>query len=427
MSIRSRGVMTARVTWLLSILAFALYQSTFASLGGTLGARADVIADADTGPFTRLISEWSVSRRYGDAWNRVQRSDLDRTQEHKIKHVLVGALFGPLATAGTAAGLSPFAAAKLAGAVSAALNVAMVGLILGLAGVHGSVSLPLLVLLAIAPGQWVFAALPESWPLSGTFVLLAVLLSLRWPARPGVLGVVVGVGMLNNVVLALLALLPLNDGLLRGESAPRAIRDAVIGGLVALGVWAGCLALLAYWDPDLRPDRVVSFIRFFSDLLSSSEDPLSPKALFRSMTQLGVSGFASNQPDPVFGTIITNGKHSQVGMWGMLGMAGLYVVAAGGAVHACRDVDRLRLRVLGAACTALGALWSLLHLRFHVFIWFYSPALLPPLVIILAVLLEHVRRQHVARVWLLWLVVAVVAVCGASQIRLLASLAKAGA
>jgi hypothetical protein len=414
-------------------MALPLYLFTFAAVP-RLATADDVIGDADSAAYTLLLTEWSLGRHYGDARRPLPHSTGERAQEHKIKHVLTPLLYAPMVSLGrrvfTQLGVAPEAAAtlgvKLPGAAVGAASLAVVGLILLLLAVHPLRVLWVCALLTFAPGVWIYAAIPESWPLSGLLTLLALWAFFRWPTRHWPLAVLTGLAMVNCAVLGILSLLPLVAAIVGVRPRPRRWSEAfplVATPLLAAAVWATLLTLLSFADPDLRPDRVVEYLRFFPSLLPPDAFPRwSLPMLAVSLEQWWLTPLASLQDN----TLLVGwglGETMRSSATGMLSVVMVLVLWATAVVGWLRRgaSDPGRRRQVNMLVLITTALWLVLHQGSAISMLLYAPVLLPLTLIFLALLLEALPPAATVALFLpsLWLMIS-----GVLQLRLLASLVR---
>lgn len=400
----------------ISALSFANYASTFIKHGTSLGSRSDVVLDADTGPFTLLLTQWQLGRVYGDASNHVDRSVGDQAEEHKIKHVLLPLAFSPLVDGIELVGVSPFVAAKLVGAFSGALVVFLCGFLLMRNGADPQTVLFSAITVGVAPGLWLYSSLPESWTFSGALLLCALSVQLLWPARAGTLGVFVGIAMLNNLLFGLLAVLPFLRKIRLSGELRAATGGAVKCGLFALATWAVALTLLSLSDPALRPDRVLAFHAHFTF------DVLPPPERFGALVMakeaargvwlvwLGPITLRSALTPPYFGFAAVL----------LLSIAG--VLGALNLVRRRKAVEQTDTENSQRALVEIGGihlvLLGVLVLRFPGYIPFYSPVLLPTMALVTGLLSVHCGH-HLRRS--LWLVPFLLALTSVAEVRRLES------
>lgn len=386
----------------LALLALPVYFATFSN-GAALARSVDVIADADTGAYVRLLSEWSIERRYGNAWASPGRSIGDQSQEHKIKHVLVPLACGPVSRWLATLGLSPLRAAMLPFAVLGAVNLLLIGIILSGLQVRQAVIVPLVALTAVAPYQWIYASVPESWTLSGTMVLLTIVAVIRGAPRAAV-GVLVGVAMLNNVILVALSAFAALYQLRQRSGILIAVRTAAATAIVAVSVWLLALSVLGQYDHDLRPDRVARFLLFFPSLLEgTSLAPWDPRLLRVSLEQWLLTAFVSSQHNvrlAGWGLGETWGQ-SLVGQVAIVTVASLWLASGWAWYRGAKDPHVVETPGALPALLGLGFLmWGALHLLGPISMFLYSPALSPLVILAAGVALNRAPRRFDRYLWL---------------------------
>src|SRR5687768_9596066 len=67
-------------------VAFVIYVLSFSRFP-VLEARYDVLGDGDSAAFSHLITDFSLTRTYGDPYAERGRSVADVAQKHKVHHL----------------------------------------------------------------------------------------------------------------------------------------------------------------------------------------------------------------------------------------------------------------------------------------------------------------------------------------------------
>ena len=225
----------------------------------------DAVADTDAQPLARLVKSFAFDSIYGDATREIGRGIDDIIQAHKVKHLLYAVVgngiyraLGPL----TALGLTEAARLRAINALLSALNVALFAALLRALGVPLKLGAPLILLFAFSASPWIVGAVPESWTLSATVVLATLVLTFAG-GSPWLVGAVIGLGMLNNFLLAGLAL-PFCVEALRLRPGPLGLLRRVGAQALAVALTGTLTLALASWgDPALRPDRYFATLRWF--------------------------------------------------------------------------------------------------------------------------------------------------------------------
>jgi hypothetical protein len=278
----------------------ALWSWSFSSFPG-IDRKHSVLADADAANFKVLLEEFRLDRKFGNEYNAQQRSVGDNAQKHKIHHLLYPLVGHPVYLAARAAwaglGFDATRAAYSVNAVITALNLVLLALLLRGPPARPGPIWPFLALYAFSLSTWLYASVPESWPLSGTIVLLFVLGLERGLPQLG-LAALLGIGMLNNMtLLALLGLVWLRQ-LSAGEPPLRVAGRAAALLAVAVGTWLGALWLLSFFDPSLHPANLVRYTLWFKQFVSGGASALSLYAFKSALSGLFLSSVTSRQPDP---------------------------------------------------------------------------------------------------------------------------------
>lgn len=294
-SLGRAGIWAAALTGLVF-----LWSWSFSSFP-VIDRKHSVLADADAANFKLLLEEFRLDRKFGNEYNAQHRSVGDNAQKHKIHHLLYPLIGHPVSLAARAAwaglGFDPTRAAYSVNAVITALNLLLLALLMrGPPGRRRPVW-PYLALYAFSLSTWLYASVPESWPLSGTIVLLFIL-GLERNLPPLGLAALLGLGMLNNMtLLALLGLVWLRQ-LSTGEPPARVAGRAAGLLAVAVGTWLGALWLLSFFDPSLHPVNVVRYTLWFKQFVSGGSSALSLYAFKSALSGLFLSSITSLQPDP---------------------------------------------------------------------------------------------------------------------------------
>jgi hypothetical protein len=290
----------AHRAWIvLPILTLGLYAWSFNSFPA-LERQKGILGDAAN--FKILLERWSLGNQLGDEYATNPRRLEDVAQKHKIHHVLFGMVGRPIylmARAGyRAVGIDPGKAVYAVNAVITALTIILLYYFLKRVNPYGNPLLPFLALYSFSLSTWLWGSVPGSWPLSGAFTLLILFLAVQ-RALPGpALAALLGIFMLNNMTLGLLVIalsLPL---LAADEPLIRRLARCVGLAAIAGGVWLAGLFVLAQFDPSFRPDRLLAYSAWFKRYLGQTLPPTSLytwKAIF---SNLFVTSFASNQPNP---------------------------------------------------------------------------------------------------------------------------------
>jgi hypothetical protein len=409
---------------LLMCVVATVYTASYAGRPAAIEV-IDAVADTDAQPLARLIRGFALDSTYGDATRSGGRRIEDIVQAHKVKHLLFAVVghavyrgLGPL----EAFGLTEAARLRAINALLSAVNVALFALLLRALGVPFRVGAPLTVLFAFAASPWIIGAVPESWTLSGTVVLSTLVLSFR-RAHPLLIGVCIGIGMLNNFMLAGLVL-PCGIEALRQDGPWRkALLRGVGLGAAAAASWVVALLLASRADPNLRPDRALETLLWFRDrnamLLArrGEERAITPYVIRVSAQNALVGSVVANQSDiDMPGDLVSATlRESWLGragtaLWVVLGLGALAGLLRRGGPGPDRD-DRWRAVAL-ISFVALEALATLVIFWPSEFL--YSVPLVPVLLAFAAVGLA--RWRHRAAPVVLWCAIAVIVATNAAQV-----------
>lgn len=394
---RTRG----RLWHLLILLPVAavVYAASFRDLP-IIDRQHSVLADADAANFKLLVERFGLSRQLGDPYDAVDRSVEDNAQKHKIHHVLYAIVAHPLYLGLRAleriAGLGGDRAVYSVNAVITVINLVLLFLLLRQLGRPGNPAWPFLLLYAGSLSTWLYAAVPESWPFSGTLVLLFFLLLESTRAGPAALASLVGIAMLNNMTLiGLLAPLWLR------ESARRPHLGATVAmtlgtGLLTVLVWLVSLTALGLFDPTLRPDRFLHYTLWFKEFVEADLPLWSPYVWKAALTNLFLNSFASNQGDPKVPpeTLLYTFQQSWLGTMTVAAIVVLFLVTA---------YRALREGTLGKGRVAIAAdpssrlvLYCVVQVAVTVVMYYgagflYSPTVVPLIILLVARHLDLAR------------------------------------
>ena len=417
-----RRVMTLApllVTALLVAGVFTTYSRTFASIP-VIERRHSVLGDADAANFALLLRDFSLRRVYGNPYHAHNRSLGDNAQKHKIHHVLYAMVGGTVVAALRTAGVPPTRALFAVNALVGCLNLLLLALLLRRVGQFGNPVHPFLLLYATALSTWVFCSVPESWPFSGTLVLLYLLLLERRP-RASVAGAALGVIMLNNIYLSALAVLVPVGFWRQGLPLRRVLLAGLRAGVVALAVWALCLTALSAFDPSLRPDEFIRYTLWFKHYTQPNLPPWAVYPWKSASTNLFVTSIVSNQPDPEIPqeALLTTVRHSRLGLAATALYLAVAALALFGALRRSRG-GRIGVR-LAAAVRERGSelwIWCATMLVWTVVVFFQSGFLYSTVVTpcIVALLYRHLDLRGLAPRLLFYAFLAVMLVNNTLQV-----------
>ncbi|UUX94188.1 hypothetical protein [Aquabacterium sp. J223] len=346
------------------------------------------------------MSDWRLREPYGNAYE-LPRTLNAQHQEHKIKHPLYGLLTSPVYRAFTGLGMAAQPAARLISTlIVVALLFAFVRL-MTVCEIAPRLHLPMLMLVAAAPGIVVYAGLPESWTLSALLVVVAVLLHERWPDRRLMFGCFVGLTMLCNVSLLVLLALPVVACSQEGRGWQRTILCSAATGVSLTATFLGVLLLLGQFDQSLSPQQYIAFYQFFSPLIKAV-DWYSRTAVEVSLSQLFVGGFVSLQDntDLHWYGVYSTAKGSALGALAVTTIVTFWIFIGGVAIrnrrHGLHSTARFRAQRL---TVLLMVQWLLLHIGSANSMFLYAGCFIPLMVLIAGIELTAARYRSELAVW----------------------------
>ena len=387
--------------------------------------QVDAIMEADASDYVRLLlaSRW---RLFFDTPGETQlpKRELRKVVHHVAYFPVAEGLTRTLMLLATPlGGLSPLGAIYAVNGVLTALNVVLFTLLLQRSG--AGASLVFVLLYACALSTWVYAAVPDTWVLSGTLVLLTLLAASAWPHRPGLVsaGVALGVGlfMLNAFTLACLTLVLVPRLARASTTLPELILRAVGACLLSFLGWTVALHVLGRSQPAFAPLGFANDTLEFRSGFVGDFGPLSPLRWGFSFVQMFILSVIANQDRLNFSglTIVRTAVNVPFGTMGVLLYLGVLAVLgwrlAGDVLHAVRR-----------GCTR--AFLSQEHVGWALFVgaWYvvgtvssyadvilYSPAVLPVFVLLMA---RYVGTATPAMRALSWGAAALVAINSVEQI-----------
>ena len=288
--------------WLPALAAaFVLYSHSFNTFP-ILERQINLLGDSDAASFAVLLTDFSLTRRYGDEYQPSNRTIQDVAQKHKVHHFLYfvvgGVLYDVLHGIRGVLGLDPRQALYEVSALIGCVNLLLLGLLLRRLS-PGVPAAPFLLFYGLALSSWLFYSVPESWPLSTTLLLgfLWVTYVRRWPWWG--LALYLGVAMLNNLLLGVLGIF-----IALREAGERPWPSALVRSTAAAGVmvatWLALLTGLSPLEAGLRPDHFVAYTLWFKRTVAFESLPLSDPYVWKSaLSNLFVTSVASNQADPM--------------------------------------------------------------------------------------------------------------------------------
>jgi hypothetical protein len=412
--------------WLLLPVAFlALYLVSFTGFP-VIERAVSVVGEADAASYSILYREFELDTPIGNPFNLDGRSLADVAQKHKLHHVVSAAaghgIYVAAAPVYRLLGMPDGWAVYLPGALVGALNIVLLALLLRGDNPHGNSVVPFVVLYGVSLSPWLYAAVPDSWPLTTALFLGFLVLARNERIPMFSLAALLGLFMLNNMAIAaLVGVLWLREW----RSAPVGVRLLArsAGALVVvLATWLAGLTGLSFFDPGFRPDHYWAFSRWFRDYMGATL-PLTDPYVWKSViSNLLVNGVTTNQPDPNMPqeAMMATLRSSRLGAAAIVALAGLLLAATIRLVrYALAAAREAGLRTALTDPAVFPALWCLVMIVVTVAIYygggFTYAALTTPM--LAALLCRHLDlRRPVERV-LVWAAVAVIVINNLDQVR----------
>lgn len=292
-------------SWALAIFAaavFLLFSWSFSGLPALERAVGSVVGETDVGAYVIIYREFTLGGKLGDEYRIEGRGNRDMAEKHRIHHV-VAAAAGRAITAVTTPplrwlGIDPARAAFLVSPLFVVFNIFLLARLLTATNPHGNPVWPFLLFYVASLATWLYGSMPDSWPVTSTFLLL-LLVALRKPTMsPYLVATAVGLVMLNNMAISSFAGL---IWLRLWQDGFRGVRLAahVVGVFAtAIVVWLVSLLGLSLIDPVFRPDHVMAYSVWFRDLVGATlplTDPYVWKAI---IAGLYLNSIVANPVDP---------------------------------------------------------------------------------------------------------------------------------
>lgn len=297
---RSWGAYAGLAAW---FALFLLYSISFNSYD-VVREEHSVLGDADASNYIYLFENFQLSRVYGDPYTHTSegRSIGDNAQKHKVHHILyvvvaagihavLDAVYGWL-------GLSWLRAVYSVNAVVVCVNLGLIYFLLPHFNPRHNPRFPFVVFYAFALSTWVFGSIPDSWPFTGTLILLFLLAFYKTSPHYLVLAALIGLFMLGNLILAFLLVFVLIKLLRQHADWVAVIARSLAAALVTLATWLSLLSGISLFDPHFRPDHYFKLTFWYKEFVSLDLTFLSPYVWKSVLSNLFITSIVSNQPDP---------------------------------------------------------------------------------------------------------------------------------
>jgi hypothetical protein len=278
--------------FVLAAACTAIYTATFAGLS-PIWSRLNAVAFADSSHYVQLLDHANY-RTWVAAADSEGRGEYQRKTVHHILYLVIGE--GVIRTLSTLPGIDDRTAMWLISPILGGLNVLLAAAYFRRTIPSAALATACTILFPLLPGTWVYAAIPESWILSTTAVLLVLNARLRGIA-PVWIGVGIGVLALTNFLL--LMTVPLAAG---GDSPAARVRSLLVTGTSAAGAWLIGLALLGLLlSPRFYPHQFLAATFAFKERFTENLPLWHPGRWIYNGANVLALPFALNQHDLNFG------------------------------------------------------------------------------------------------------------------------------
>jgi len=288
--------------WLLVLpVAFWVYAASFNSMPA-LEKDHSILGESDAAAFIVLISDFSLSKTYGDPYRLEGRRLEDVAQKHKIHHifyvVVASMLYKVFSVLYMLLGLPSKQALYAINAALGCVNICLLYQLLKKIDVGKKYKAVFIVLYAFSLSSWIFHSVPESWPFSATLVLLFLVLHFNLRVNMFALAAYVGFAMLNNVFLGTLCFFLIIGAWVHSNTLKLFIGKSLAGIATAIFVWLALMTLLSVFDAGFRPDHYFQYTLWFKSHIAPPIRILDTYYWKAALTQLYFTSIFSNQSNP---------------------------------------------------------------------------------------------------------------------------------
>jgi hypothetical protein len=338
--------------WFILIPALFVVYSTGFSEFRVIKERGKALGLEDSVNYMILIQDFSLSKKYGDEYNTINRSDYDCAQKHKIHHVLyLGAaslLYKLFLHVYELLGIPSNQALFSINAFLACVSISLLYVLLRHFHPANDKIGWYLLLYAFSLNTWVYASIPGSWYFMSTLILLFLVFFYKERLNPYSLSVVIGIFMLANLFLGSLFIFLVIRYLTTANSTQTFLKKTVLSGVTTLSTWLLLLLALSLFDGSYRPDNLYHFTVWFKTFLGYRHTTSEWKVVF---TNMFINAILSNQSDPgvPLNALLLTFKHSIIGTCSTLiylGLCGLVFVRMLRSFRATRRGDNPFLNLI---------------------------------------------------------------------------------
>jgi hypothetical protein len=318
--------------WFILIPALFIVYSTGFSEFRVIKERGKALGLEDSMNYMILIQDFSLSKKYGDEYNTINRSDYDCAQKHKIHHVLyVGAaslLYKLFLHVYELLGIPSNQALFSINAFLACVSISLLYVLLRHFHPGNDKIGWYLLLYAFSLNTWIYASIPGSWYFMSTLILSFLVFFYKEELSPYSLSVIIGIFMLANLFLGSLFIFLVIRYLTTASSTQTFLKKTMLSGVTTLSTWLLLLLALSLFDGSYRPDNLYHFTVWFKTFLGYRHTTTEWPVVF---TNMFINAILSNQSDPgvPLNAILLTFKQSIIGTCSTLiyvGLCGLVLV-----------------------------------------------------------------------------------------------------
>ena len=326
-----------RQAWILlyAIACVAIYAATFAGRA-PIWTRVNAVTFADAAHYVSMLDDGHYRACViGPA--RPAHGEHQRKTVHHVLYLLIGE--GTIDVISALPAVDARLAMWLISPLLGGLNVLLAADYFRRTVHSGRLAIACTLLFPLLPGTWVYAAIPESWILSTTAVLLLLYARGRG-ASPALLGACIGVCSLTNFLLLMTVLL------VAGHSRRERARAVFVAGLVALATWmAGLTVFGLLLSPAFFPHNFLAATFAFKARFTENLGLLHPGRWIYNAANVLVLPFVLNQDVLDFGRFAIADTVRRI----PLGTMAVAALAAGWLAVAAAAWRAVRQRGLGRA------------------------------------------------------------------------------
>jgi hypothetical protein len=333
--------------WLIILpLAFLVYVGSFNSFP-ILEKKHSILGEADSAAFIVLITDFSLTKQYGDPYRLKGRTLEDIAQKHKIHHILyvmaASFLYQALSMCYALFGLPAKQAVYAINAVLGCINILLLYELLKLIDAKKKGKGFFLILYAFSLSSWIFYSVPESWSFSATLVLLFLVLQYNLRVNPFALAAYIGVAMLNNIFLGTLCSFVIILFWVEYDSMKTFLTKSLGAIGVVILTWLSLMTLLSVFDSGFRPDHYFQYTAWFKKHIAPPVVIFDTYFWKTALTHLYITSILSNQsvPNVPQESLLYTIQQSRFGLFATcIYLSLLFVLGWHGAREVCSQLRR---------------------------------------------------------------------------------------